>query len=385
MAINSTSCWRRDRSRVGVSAEHTRKKSEMDHKKRNATLRAGAVAVLVAGLALAPSPISHACTRIVYETGNGTFITGRTMDWMDPSARTALWVFPRGMKRDGGVGANPIQWTSKYGSIATSFYDVGTADGMNEAGLVANLLYLKETEWGDASKSDKPTLSAGAWAQYFLDNYAMVKDLVEALSDPAFVIIAPPLPNGHAAGLHLSLSDASGDSAILEYVKGKLVIHHGKQYPVMTNSPTFDQQLALNTYWDRVGGEQFLPGTISAADRFVRATHYLKLSPKYKDPELAVASVFSQVRMVSVPLGLADSKNPNIAMTLWRTVADHKGKVYYFESAVFPSVCWIDLSKVNFQEGAGPRVVAIERGKPLAGEISSSLKPAAPFQWLGAK
>lgn len=357
----------------------------MKNTKLNTAFKVVAIPVLIASVVLAPPTRSHACTRIVYETGNATFVTGRTMDWMDPTAKTALWVFPKGMKRDGGVGANPIKWTSKYGSIATSFYDVGTADGMNEAGLVANLLYLKETEWGDASKSGKPTLSAGAWAQYFLDNYATVKDVVEALADPAFVIIAPPLPNGHAAGLHLSLSDATGNSAILEYIKGKLVIHHGKQYPVMTNSPTFDQQLALNTYWDKVGGESFLPGTISAADRFVRATHYLKLSPKYKDSELAIASVFSQIRMVSVPLGMADSKNPNIAMTLWRTVADHKARVYYFESAVFPSVCWIDMGKVDLREGAEPKVVAIERGKPLAGEISSSLKPATPFKWLGAK
>jgi hypothetical protein len=49
-------------------------------------------------------------------------------------------------------------------------------------------------------------------------------------ADPAFAIIAPALPNGHAAGLHLSLSDSTGDSAILEYVDGKLVIHHGPQY-----------------------------------------------------------------------------------------------------------------------------------------------------------
>jgi penicillin V acylase-like amidase (Ntn superfamily) len=353
--------------------------------KPHAINQLGVIALLVAIIAMASTYRSEACTRIVYETGNATFITGRTMDWMDPTAQTALWAFPKGMKRDGGVGANPIKWTSKYGSIATSFYDIGTADGMNEAGLVANILYLKETEWADASKSDKPTLSAGAWGQYFLDNYATVKEVVEALADPAFVIIAPPLPNGHAAGLHLSLSDATGNSAILEYIKGKLVIHHGKKYPVMTNSPTFDQQLALNTYWDKIGGEQFLPGTISAADRFVRATHYLKISPKYKDPELALASVFSQIRMVSVPLGLADSKNPNIAMTLWRTVADQKAKVYYFESAVFPSICWIDMNKVDLKEGAEPKTVRIERGKPLAGEISGSLKPATPFKWLGAK
>ena len=332
-------------------------------------------------------PVQHAdaCTRIVYETGNRNFITGRTMDWMDPKAQTALWVFPRGMKRDGGVGTNPIKWTSKYGSVVTSFYDVGSADGMNEKGLAGNILYLKETVWGDAAKTGKPTLSAGAWAQYFFDNFATVKEAVDAMADPAFAIIAPALPNGHAAGLHLSLSDSTGDSAILEYVDGKLVIHHGPQYPVMTNSPTFDQQLALNAYWEQVGGTNALPGTIRAADRFVRASHNLKLSTKYKEPELAVASVFSQIRAISVPLGLADPANPNNAMTLWRTVADHEAKRYYFESVIFPAISWIDFSKVDFSEGTAPKSIRIERGQALAGELSASFKAAEPFKWLGVE
>lgn len=343
------------------------------------------IVCLAMAMLLAMPDDSTACTRLVYETGYQSWITGRSMDWMDPSARTALWVFPRGMQRDGTVGSRPIKWTARYGSIAVSFYDVGTADGMNEKGLVTNLLYLKETEWGDGEKSGKPTLTAGAWAQYFLDNFATVEESVAAMADAPFAIIAPALPNGHAAGLHLSISDSTGDSAILEYIQGKLVIHHGRQYRVMTNSPTFDQQLALNTYWEDVGGSQFLPGTISAADRFVRTTHFLNLSPKFREPELALASVFSQIRMVSVPLGLADEKNPNIAMTLWRTVADHKARIFYFESAVFPSVTWVDLSKVDFREGAEPKVVRIERGHPLAGELSASFKPAVPFRWLGAE
>ncbi len=332
-------------------------------------------------------PEASACTRLIYETGNGTFITGRTMDWMDPNAQTALWVFPRGMKRDGGVGANPIKWTSKYGSISTSFYDIGTADGMNEKGLVANLLYLKETDFGKVNEAEMATLSAGAWAQYFLDNYATVEEAVKAMANPPFGILAPALPNGHAAGIHLSISDASGDSAILEYIDGRLVIHHSREYPVMTNSPTFDQQLALNTYWQNIGGAQFLPGTIVAADRFVRATHYLKLSPKYKDQdqELALASVFSQIRAISVPLGMSDEKNPNIAMTLWRTVADHQAKKFYFESAIFPAVSWIDMTKVDLSEGASPKTIRIERGNPISGELSSKLKEAVPFKWLGAE
>lgn len=50
---------------------------------------------------------------------------------------------------------------------------------------------------------------------------------------------------GHQATVHLALEDSTGDSAILEYINGKLVIHHGRQYQVMTNDPPYDQQLAL--------------------------------------------------------------------------------------------------------------------------------------------
>lgn len=334
---------------------------------------------------LVPGQNSQACTRLLYETGYQSFMTGRSMDWMDASAKTAIWVFPRGLERDGGVGANPITWVARYGSVIVSFYDAGTSDGMNEQGLAANLLYLKETDWGDATESDKPTLSAGAWAQYFLDNYATVGEAVNAMEEPPFSIIAPPLPNGRPAGLHLSLSDAQGDSAILEYINGELVIHHGSQYRVMTNSPTYEQQLALNAYWEEIGGNQFLPGTINAADRFVRTTYQLNSSPKYEDPELALASVFSQIRAISVPLGMVDENHPNIAMTLWRTVADHHAKAYYFESALFPSVSWIDFSKVDMSESGVPKVVRIERGQPLAGELSGTFQPAAPFKWLGVE
>ena len=61
------------------------------------------------------------CSRIKYETGTGSYITGRGMDWNDPTAQTDLWVFPKGLERNGGVGKNPIKWTAKYGSVVASF------------------------------------------------------------------------------------------------------------------------------------------------------------------------------------------------------------------------------------------------------------------------
>jgi choloylglycine hydrolase len=77
------------------------------------------------------------------------------MDWMSDMGSN-LWVFPRGMRRDGAVGPNSIQWTSRYGSVVVSVFDAATADGMNEKGLVANLLYLAETRYPTPAPNDKP-------------------------------------------------------------------------------------------------------------------------------------------------------------------------------------------------------------------------------------
>ena len=255
------------------------------------------------------------------------------------------------MKRDGAAGPNSIAWTSKYGSVVCAFYEVSTVDGMNEKGLVANVLYLVESDYGKPD-GQKPTMSIAAWAQYVLDNFATVAEAVEALRKEPFVIIAPILPNGRLGQGHLSLSDPSGDSAIFEYIGGKLHIHHGREYQVMTNSPAFDQQLALNTYWEQIGGLAMLPGTNRAADRFARASFYIKTIPQTDDPKKAVASVFSVIRGVSVPLGITTPNQPNIASTVWRTLYDHKNKVLYFDSATSPTVFWVPLADLDFKEDA---------------------------------
>ncbi len=320
------------------------------------------------------------CTRIFYRTGTGTFITGRGMDWNDPTAPTALWVFPAGMQRNGGAGDNPIEWTSAYGSVVASFYGSASSDGMNEAGLVSNILYLAESGYGEPGAGDKPTISVGAWVQYHLDSCATVAEAVEATRGDPFSIIAPVLPNGRAASVHMSLSDPSGDCAVIEYLDGHPVIHHGPEYQVMTNSPVYDQQLAVNAYWDLVGGDHVLPGTISGADRFVRASYNLKRSPRYEDRTMAVASVFSQMRAIGWPLGLQHPQALNEG-TLWRTIADHDAKRYYFESTIKPAVIWVDLDQLDLSPGADVMTLDTARDG-LAGEVSAEFRPAEPFAFM---
>ena len=333
-----------------------------------------------AAIALTSAP-ALACSRVVYETATHNHIIGRTMDWAEDPG-TDLWAFPKGMDRDGGVGPGSITWKSKYGSVAASFYNIGTVEGMNDAGLVANALYLTEADYGDAKALGKPLLSIGAWTQYALDNYKTVAEAVDGLGKGPFTIIAPAFPNGKKAGAHLALTDASGDTAVFEYIGGKLIIHHDPKYRVMTNSPTFDQQLAIETYWKSINGLNFLPGTITSPDRFVRLSWSLAAVPKETDPRLAVATTFSLVRAVSVPLGLADPDKPNIAATIWRSVSDIGAGRYYFESAYSPSIFWVDISKLDLAAGSPPRKLDLKDRQILDGEVSAKFVPAEPFKFL---
>ena len=129
----------------------------------------------------------------------------------------------------------------------------------------------------------------------------------------------------------MSLSDGGGDSAMIEYIGGKQVIPHDRKFQVMTNSPTFGKQLALEEYGRDIGGTGMLPGTNHAADRFVRASFHINAIPHHEGPDPAVASVFSVIRNVSVPYGIMTSGQPNISSTRWPTVADQKRLVYFFE------------------------------------------------------
>ncbi len=109
----------------------------------------------------------------------------------------------------------------------------------------------------------KPGLSIAAWAQYVLDNFSSVAEAVAVLETEPFTVVTAQVPGeSRLATLHLSMSDASGDSAIIEYIDGKQVIHHDRRYQVMTNSPAFDAQLAMNAYWQSIGGTVMLPAPI---------------------------------------------------------------------------------------------------------------------------
>ena len=89
------------------------------------------VILMLAALSLMSIQPVEACTRAVYLGPEQLVITGRTMDWKE-DIMSNIYVFPRGIQRVGHNKEKTVNWTSKYGSVIATGYDIGTCDGMNE-------------------------------------------------------------------------------------------------------------------------------------------------------------------------------------------------------------------------------------------------------------
>jgi penicillin V acylase-like amidase (Ntn superfamily) len=348
------------------------------------------IALILALTVTFTNKAAEACSRATWCGSNGDVVTGRSMDW-PYDFNTHFYIIPREELNVGIKGG--YSWKSKYGAVvlagalnATGPIN-GVFDGLNERGLGVNMLYLAETNFTPAPADSARKISWAAWLQYIVSNFATVNEAVtEIEKNPVYLVPVNFGPGGAAhPSVHLSLTDASGDSAIMEYLDGKLVVHHSREHQVMTNSPTYDKQLALNTYWSRMDGSKMLPGSHQSEDRFVRASYYLKrLGTDITDQRRQIAGVLSVMRNISVPWGAADPLHPNIAPTYWRSVLDHTRKQYYFESALSPYIVMVDLNKLDLSPGSGIRSVALEgpQGFALVGEINGAFKAAKQIEYL---
>lgn len=350
---------------------------------KNRRCFACSLALLIACAGILPSPGADACSRILWNDNELAVVVGRTMDWPE-STEPILTLLPRGMARDGGrtggevtVAENPAQWTSRYASLVTTVYGIGTADGFNERGLAGHLLYLNATDFGPRDPG-KPGLQAGLWLQFVLDNAATVEEGL-ALLDTVQVVATEA--HGHKATLHLAMEDASGDSAIVEYIDGQPVVHHGREYRIMTNDPTYDEQLALLAEKDfsNPSSDMPLPGNVKATDRFQRAAYYRAMLPEPKNEREAIAGILAIARNVSVPFG-APYAGFGIYNTEYRTAINLTDRRYFFELTTAPSVIWADLDAFDLEPGA-PVMVLNPDDVDLAGNVTDKFRKAgqAPF------
>ncbi|OMP56880.1 linear amide C-N hydrolase [Serratia marcescens] len=371
--------------------------------KKYKSFRLAPLCTAVLTAVLLTASLAEACTRILWnENTSGDKVgplVGRTMDW-PVSTDPVLTVFPRGAMRHGGqlgsltvVTENPASWTAKYGSLVTTIYGIGAVDGINEKGLAAHLLYLNETQL-PARDPSKPGLHIALWAQYALDNAATVQEALDALDSVQIVMASLTGKDGHITRgtVHLMMEDANGDSALIEYIDGKKVVHHNRDVRVVTNDPAYDQQMAVlsNTIQlmtkegvdlQHPNSSVPLPGNVSPEDRLARASYFLALMPKPQDERQGIASILAIARNVSVPFGAPYKPKAGMAVynTEYRTAINLRDKQYFFELTTRPDVAWVDLMKFDLSPGA-PVMTFNPYQDEMNGDITSRFVRAnAPY------
>ena len=139
----------------------------------------------------------------------------------------------RGVSKIGvlfGATKNLSQWTSKYASVAFSITGPEyPASGINEKGLFMITQALPETEYPDL-KDPRPAMNTTQFVQYHLDNSETIDDIVA--SDAAM------RPFSTLFKVHFFACDATRRCAVIQYIKGKMVVYKDSDLPysVITNN-----------------------------------------------------------------------------------------------------------------------------------------------------
>lgn len=340
---------------------------------------------LIAFLAICGTEKADACSRILYvgdttNTANENVlrIVGRSLDWRTPIP-TNIYVYPRGMKKVSDNKPGAIKWTSKYGAVYAVSYDGGITEGMNEKGLVINGLFCKGTVYVNAQTEGRPPMSMAVFIAWLLDMNATTPEVIKVLKEQNFNISGATFDGGTVSTLHWGITDAEGESAIIEFDHGKINIFEGKDLPALTNDPQYQSMTAINDYWKNVGGINFMPGTVKSPDRFVRGYFFQSHVEKTNNADLGLSITRSILMNVSVPYLYTVETEPNVSSTQWRSYSNIRDRLYYFDIVTNLGVFYIDLKKCDLREGAPVLRLDTSKSTDYMGDATSKLERHAPF------
>lgn len=289
--------------------------------------------------------------------------------------QSKITVFPRGYAFTAiGVDNKPgYKWTGKYGVVGMDAVGMPVlSDGMNELGLYIGDLYLP----GYAKYQDVPQSAEGKSmspidvAGYLLST---CKDVAEAKMAIQQIYVWPwyAEPLKGIPPLHFAVHDAGGNSAVFEYVEGKLAIHDNP-IGVLTNSPYFQWHMInlgnfANLSANNVpplkldGGEATplgqgsgmigLPGDPTPPSRFIKAVALTQAAVKAENGKDAVNQTFHILNNFDIPKGLAREVKEGQTYydyTSWLTMADLSQKVYYYRGYDNVKFYAVPLTKVDF-------------------------------------
>lgn len=268
-------------------------------------------------------------------------VVGRTMDWGYSDNAVVRGVKAGTELYTAEARYNPMKYTAKYASIQiTCFKPDLIGEALNEKGLQGSLLYLEGAKLPDY-RENVPGVNPFWFLGYVVSVFDSVEEVVRYLREGEFNLLhlANPMAEGSLPSpylpFHYAFADASGGSAIVEFIDGELRIYDDPSDNALTNEPPYHIHKALDLAYYRPNG------SIATFDRRARARLYLDdmhKSGKVVDAPTAImamrgllASVFAGTEEIdrSIPEADPGKVKENIYPTQWWTVIDLKEPTYY--------------------------------------------------------
>lgn len=337
-----------------------------------------AIGTLILGAAAFMPSKAEACSRVLYKGQDSIMVVGRSLDWKTPIP-TNLYVYPRGIAKKGSNEPGAVEWVSKYGAVYAVGYDGGITEGMNEKGLVINGLFCKGTVYNNADTKNRPPMSMAMFVGWLLDMNATTDEVVSVLKQHDFSIGGATFDNGTVSALHWGITDASGKSAILEFDNGEVRVYDMGDYRAMTNDPNWPAMTAIINYWEGIGGKNMLPGTVTSPSRCVRANYFAHHVKAVDDPNLAVSITRSIVQDASVPYTYMIEGEPNLSSTQWRSFANLRDRLYYFDIVTNEGMYYIDMKTLDLYPGAPILKLDTSKETKIVGCANKYLKRSPGF------
>jgi choloylglycine hydrolase len=243
-------------------------------------------------------------------------------------------LFKTSMKTPDGES---ISWISQYGSITFNQYGKEfPTGGMNEKGLVVELMWLDETKYPVADS--RPAVDVLQWIQYQLDNCSTIDEVIATDKKIRIASIENP-------PLHYLVADTKGNAATIEFLDGKMVVHSGTglSQPVLTNSIYDESVKAFKNSSATSSGSSFAYGN-NSLERFGKACSMIEQLKAGTDKPLTdyafdILSAVSQGNF-----------------TKWSIVYDISNKTVLFKTNNYQQVKTVNFSAFDFNCTAKAKV-----------------------------
>ena len=312
------------------------------------------------------------CTAITYNTKNHYF--GRNLD-LEYSYHESVTITPRNYIFK---FRNGEEIKSHYAIIGMAYVNSNYPlyyDGVNEKGLgMAGLNFPGNADYKEIDEN-KNNIAPFEFIPYILSKCATIEEVKELLKDIniANINFSDELK---ASPLHWIISDKE-KSITVESVKEGLKVYDNV-VGVLTNNPTFDiHMFNLNNYmslsiespvnnfskklnfdtYSRGMGALGLPGDLSSASRFVKAT-FTKMNSLSGDSEKeSISQFFHILDSVCQQRGCVHMGDNLYEITIYSSCANMDEGIYYYKTYDNSQITEVDMYKENID---GDKLVSYE-------------------------